>query len=78
MLDPADKQAVIPGGNGVFQSTVVRAGRVVGTWKRTLTRTRATVTVHPLAPFDAALRSRVETALERYARFLDLPLRHSW
>ncbi|GAA4572788.1 winged helix DNA-binding domain-containing protein [Micromonospora coerulea] len=78
MLDPADKQAVIPGGNGVFQSTVVRAGRVVGTWKRTLTRTRATVTVHPLAPFDAALRSRVETALEGYARFLDLPLRHSW
>ncbi len=78
MLDPAHKQAVIPGGNGVFQSTVVRAGRVVGTWKRTLTRTRATVTVHPLAPFDAALRSRVETALEGYARFLDLPLRHSW
>nr|WP_319461859.1 winged helix DNA-binding domain-containing protein [Micromonospora sp. RTP1Z1] len=78
MLDPAHKQAVIPGGNGVFQSTVVRAGRVVGTWKRTLTRTRATVTVHPLAPFDAGLRSRVEAALDGYARFLGLPLRHSW
>ncbi|WP_446220733.1 winged helix DNA-binding domain-containing protein [Micromonospora sp. IBHARD004] len=78
MLDPADKQAVIPGGNGVFQSTVVRAGRVVGTWKRTLSKTRATVTVQPLVPFDGGLRTRVEAALDGYAHFLGLPLRHSW
>nr|WP_242624336.1 winged helix DNA-binding domain-containing protein [Micromonospora kangleipakensis] len=78
MLDPADRQAVIPGGNGVFQSTVVRAGRVVGTWKRTLSKTRATVTVHPLVPFDGGLRTRVEAALDGYARFLGRPVRHSW
>ncbi|PWR14736.1 winged helix DNA-binding domain-containing protein [Micromonospora sicca] len=78
MLDPAHKQAVIPGGNGIFQATVVRAGRVVGTWKRTLTKSRATVTVHPLAPFDPGLRTRVEAALDGYAHFLGLPLRHSW
>ncbi|MCI4061516.1 winged helix DNA-binding domain-containing protein [Micromonospora sp. R77] len=78
MLEPAHQQAVVPGNNGVFQATVVHAGRVAGTWRRTLTRNRATVTVHPLTPFDDGLRARVEAALDRYARFLGLPLRHSW
>ncbi|MFE9690804.1 winged helix DNA-binding domain-containing protein [Micromonospora sp. NPDC005806] len=78
MLDPAHKQAVIPGGNGVFQSIVVRAGRVVGTWKRTIGKTRVTATVHPLVPFDAAVRARVEAALAGYATFLGLPLHPSW
>ena len=40
MVDAAGMEAVIPGKNGVFRSTIVRDGRVVGTWKRTLTRRR--------------------------------------
>ncbi|MFJ8582070.1 winged helix DNA-binding domain-containing protein [Micromonospora sp. NPDC093277] len=75
MLDPAHAAAVVPGGNGVFQATVVHGGRVVGTWKRTIGKTGVKVTVHPLTPFDAALRSRVDSALADYARFLGLPLR---
>ncbi|MFI7608238.1 winged helix DNA-binding domain-containing protein [Micromonospora sp. NPDC049366] len=75
MLDPAHREAVVPGGNGVFQATVVQAGRVVGTWKRTIGARRVTVTVRPLAPLD---RPRVERALGRYAGFLDLPLRVDW
>ncbi|MFU8876194.1 winged helix DNA-binding domain-containing protein [Micromonospora sp. SL4-19] len=78
MLDPAHAAAVVPGGNGVFQSTVVRGGRVVGTWKRTIGKTSVAVTVQQLTPFDAALRSRVESALTDYARYLGRPLRHSW
>lgn len=78
MVDPAHLKAVIPGGNGVFQSTVVRGGRVVGTWKRRLARTRVTVTVQPLVPLDASTRQRVEAALEAYARFLGLPLHLTW
>ncbi|SBT47150.1 winged helix DNA-binding domain-containing protein [Micromonospora narathiwatensis] len=75
MLDPAHAAAVVPGGNGVFQSTVVRGGRVVGTWKRTVGKAGVTVAVHPLTTFDTALRSRVDSALADYARFLGLPLR---
>ncbi|WP_346539879.1 winged helix DNA-binding domain-containing protein [Micromonospora sp. DPT] len=78
MLDPAHRQAVVPGGNGVFQSTIVRGGRVVGTWKRTIGRTRVSVTVRQLTPFDDSMRARVEAALTRYADFLGLPLHHSW
>ncbi|MGW0504338.1 winged helix DNA-binding domain-containing protein [Micromonospora sp. NPDC003241] len=78
MLDPAHKQAIIPGGNGVFQATVVIGGRVVGTWKRTLAKTRVTVAVKPLVPLDPAQRTQVEQAVHRYADFLALPPRVTW
>ncbi|MER7415768.1 winged helix DNA-binding domain-containing protein [Micromonospora peucetia] len=78
MLDPAHRNAIVPGGNGVFQATVVRDGRVVGIWRRTVGKTRLTVTVHPLVPLDEVTRARVEGALSRYADFLDRPLRVDW
>lgn len=62
--------AIIPGNNGVFQSTVVRDGRVVGTWKRTLTKTKAQIVVQPLARLGRADRARVAQAFEGYARFV--------
>ncbi|NED52692.1 winged helix DNA-binding domain-containing protein, partial [Micromonospora aurantiaca] len=78
MLDPVHAAAVVPGNNGVFRSTVVRGGRVVGTWTRTLGAKAVTVKLQQLVPFDAALRERVDAALTGYARFLGLELRHSW
>ncbi|MFI0795176.1 winged helix DNA-binding domain-containing protein [Micromonospora rubida] len=78
MLDAAHKQAIIPGSNGVFQSTVVRGGRVAGTWKRTLTKTKVKVAVRPLVDLDVATRARVDAALEAYAAFVGLPLAVDW
>ncbi|MEH1028578.1 winged helix DNA-binding domain-containing protein [Micromonospora profundi] len=78
MLDPAHQPAVVPGNNGIFQATVVRAGRVVGVWKRKIGRTAVTVTIQPLATLDAAARAGVERALGRYADFLGLPPRFDW
>jgi hypothetical protein len=78
VLDPEHLAAVIPGRNGVFRSTVVRAGRVVATGKRTLTAKRVTVEVWPLVRLTAADRKRTERALTPYARFLDRPLEVRW
>ncbi|GIJ27271.1 hypothetical protein Vqi01_24330 [Micromonospora qiuiae] len=78
MLDPEHKAAIIPGGNGVFQPTVVVGGRVVGTWKRSLAKTRVTLAVQPLADLDPARRTQVEQALGRYADFLALPPHVTW
>ena len=33
VLDPDHADRIVPGGNGMFRPTVVREGRVVGTWK---------------------------------------------
>jgi hypothetical protein len=78
MLAAEHKQAIIPGGNGVFQWTIVRGGRVIGTWKRSVARGRTVVDVRPLVPLGAANRSRVEDALEPYARFTGRPVQARW
>ncbi|MET8121055.1 winged helix DNA-binding domain-containing protein [Micromonospora sp. NPDC005189] len=78
MLDPAHQAAVVPGNNGIFQATVVRAGRVVGVWKRKVSRGAVTITVQPLVPMADDERACVEQALKRYADFLGLPPRFDW
>lgn len=78
LLDPGHFAAVVPGGNGVFQATLVRGGRVAGTWKRTLTTKAVVVSAHPLVPFGAADRRHAEEALQPYAAFLGLALDVRW
>ncbi|GIF20688.1 hypothetical protein BJ973_001406 [Actinoplanes tereljensis] len=74
MASPADLAAIIPGNNGVFQSTLVRGGRVVATWKRVIGPKGVTVTVRPLIDFTATDHRRAAKALEPFAAFLELPL----
>jgi hypothetical protein len=71
MASASDLAAIIPGGNGVFQSTLVRDGRVMATWKRVLGPRGVTVTVLPLSPAPAA---DLERALKPFAAFLGVPL----
>ncbi|MEU4217779.1 winged helix DNA-binding domain-containing protein [Actinoplanes sp. NPDC026623] len=78
MLDEGHFDAVVPGGNGVFQSTIVRGGRVAGTWKRTLGKKAVTIDVFPLVPLKPAERAQVEAALQPYARFVGLPPQIRW
>lgn len=61
VLSPAEEALVVPGRNGVFRPTLVRAGRALGVWTRP-TRRGAPVTV---APFGEALPGPVERALPR-------------
>ncbi|GID31361.1 winged helix DNA-binding domain-containing protein [Paractinoplanes brasiliensis] len=66
--------AIVPGGNGVFRSTLVQGGRVRATWTRTLTRKGVTVTVEPFTDLTARDREAAAEALEPYAAYLGLPL----
>jgi hypothetical protein len=78
MLDPAYKQAICPGNNGVFQPTLVHDGRVIGTWRRTTRARRVELRPTLFAPTAATpggttgLRSSVEAALTGYADYLEL------
>ncbi|MDQ3628737.1 MAG: winged helix DNA-binding domain-containing protein [Actinomycetota bacterium] len=42
---------IVPGGNGVFRSTVLSNGQIVGTWKHTGRGARRTVTASPFTSF---------------------------
>jgi hypothetical protein len=74
MAAPEQLAAIIPGGNGVFQSTLVKAGRVMATWKRTIGRPGVTVTVRPLVKFTSRDRRNAEAALQPFADYLGLPM----
>jgi hypothetical protein len=78
MLADEHKQAIVPGGNGVFQPTIVRDGRVVGTWKRSPSKQRTVVDVRPLVRIAQRDRRPVEQALQRYATFTGRPLEVRW
>ncbi|WP_084259782.1 winged helix DNA-binding domain-containing protein [Microtetraspora malaysiensis] len=71
MVADEHKAAIIPGNNGIFQSTVVRAGRVVATWKRTLAKSRVQIAVQPLVPLHRSNQVEVERAFEQYAQFVE-------
>lgn len=66
---------VFPGKNGMFLSTLVVDGAVVGTWKRATTSRQVTVSVQPFEPLTARVRTAVDRAATGYARFLGLTLR---
>jgi hypothetical protein len=71
-LDPNDAQKIVPGGNGMFLSTIVSNGRVVGTWKRIIKK--KIVSVLP-SPFTTLTKTEVRSftaAAERYRHFLGL------
>ncbi|MFG1994784.1 winged helix DNA-binding domain-containing protein [Actinoplanes sp. NPDC048988] len=74
MATPEQLAAIIPGGNGMFQSTLVRDGRVVATWKRAITAKGVTITVTPLVSFTAKDHRAAEEALAVYASYLGMPL----
>ncbi|WP_062290123.1 winged helix DNA-binding domain-containing protein [Demequina phytophila] len=76
---PREREAaVVPGGNGVFRSTFVRDGLVVGTWRRTVTATAVRVEAHDLAGLSARDRGRCEAALAPYGAFLERKVRAAW
>lgn len=78
MLEPGDFDAVVPGGNGVFRSTFVRGGRVLGTWTRMTKGKKAVVTVIPLRLLGNRDRSAVEESLQPWAQFVGLSLDIRW
>jgi hypothetical protein len=77
VMTPAQFQAVVPGGNGVFRSTLVLDGQVAGTWRRTVKTKECVVHLEPFEPLSRANTRKVTRAFERYAHFIDLPVRLS-
>ena len=78
MFEPGDFDAVVLGGNGVFRSTFVRGGGVLGTWTRATKGTKAVVTAIPLRPLGSSDRSAVEESLRPWAHFVGLSLDLRW
>lgn len=64
MLRSAYAPQIVPGGNGVFRSTVVSDGQVVGTWKQTGRGAKRTLAATPFESFSGEMTEAIH---ERYA-----------
>lgn len=71
-LAGAQSDLIVPGGNGMFLSTVVVDGEVVGSWKRNRSRDRVVVTLLPFRPLTGAALGGVRAKLARYGEFLNV------
>jgi hypothetical protein len=78
MLEPGHFDAVVPGGNGMFRSTFVRGGRVLGTWTRTTKGKKGVVSANPLVRLTKKDRAAVEASLQPWAHFTSVPLEVRW
>ena len=65
---------VVPGSNGMFLSTIVVNGEIVGTWRRTAKAKVVQITVEPLGTLTASSRKGFERAAGAYGDYLGLPV----
>jgi hypothetical protein len=63
------------GESGGFDSTLLIDGRVVGSWKRSVSSGMVSVEVMPFVSLTAAQREAVEAAAQQYGAFAGLPAR---
>ncbi len=65
---------IVPGGNGMFLSTIVVNGEVVGSWRRTASAKGVRVEPQPFRALPASASAAVARAAKRYAAYLGTPL----
>lgn len=78
VLEPRDAPKIVPGGNGIFQPTLVCDGRVVGTWRRRRGRAGVELTAELFRPVSRLQRAALEAAAGPLRRFLGTPVSLRW
>jgi len=73
-LSGGDSAVIVPGGNGMFLSTVVVNGEVVASWRRTSRAKKVELAVRPLHDIPTSAHSGIAAAVKRYGAFLELPV----
>jgi len=71
-LSGADTEVIVPGGNGMFLSTIVVNGEVVGSWRRIAKAKKVELTTAPFGQLGDATRAAVDRAAKRYGNYLGL------
>jgi len=75
MVESRHAGKIYPGSNGIFLPTIVIDGRIVGTWKRTLEKKQAIVTMSPFGRFKKAEKDACVATAQRYGEFIGLPVK---
>lgn len=73
-LSGASTEVIVPGGNGMFLSTVVVNGAVVGSWRRTPRAKALQLAIEPVHDIPASASAGITAAARRYSAFLEQPV----
>jgi hypothetical protein len=73
-LSGADTAVIVPGGNGMFLSTVVVNGEVVGSWRRTQRAKKVQLDIEPLHDIPTSAARGIAAAAARYGAFVEQPV----
>jgi hypothetical protein len=74
VLEAKHAQKIVPGNNGVFTPSVILNGRVAGTWQKTAKKS-AVIAANGFKRFTKAEIEALKPAVERYGRFLGMPVK---
>ena len=77
-LAPRYAGRIVPGGNGMFLSTLVLDGQVRGTWTRTARARTTVIEASPFSRLSAAEKKAFVAPAERYASFLGTSVTLTW
>lgn len=77
VIDRAHMSRIVPGGNGVFKPTIVKDGRVVGTWRRVHKAKNTIVEAEPFSKLGADAARAFAEAAASYGRFLGVTVAHA-
>jgi hypothetical protein len=69
---------IVPGGNGMFSSTIVIDGKIEGTWKRVTKKHEIIVELAPFIELSDAQKRDIETAVTSYGRYMGLDASSKW
>lgn len=72
-LPAAYAKKIVPGGNGMFLSTIVLDGQVVGTWKKDIKKNGVHITLHPFQILTKTQVKLLEVPASHYGNFLGVP-----
>lgn len=75
VLDAQHAEKICPGGNGMFASTIVVNGQVVGTWKRNFKKSGIDMMASPFGAMSKKEQLNFEQVALRYGHFMGLPVR---
>ena len=56
----------------IFNHTIIANGKIIGTWKRNIGKTRVDIELTPFSPLSKINHAAITSAAKRYARFLGL------
>lgn len=73
-LEDMHKQKINPGSNGMFLSTLVLNGQVIGLWRRDIKKKEVIVTAKFFKEPTSQIKDKFAQAAQRYGKFLQLPV----